>query len=584
MIGQAGNIWAMFQRFDSWLHSGSIRRQTGQIFNLFALLVLVLGAVSTIGTVRIEQRSAALSNLTDVAFLTANMTRQVTLSKDNMGAYRARGYELELIELSIAQARNAVEMNSKLAGYADSFDSHYLNQVTSLDADLRNIEVLLGEVRDAPRDVVGQEAFLGPRYDALDTTIKKVVALREDAAGRVATYSGEGRAEIQILIAALITCGMVALGLVFLGKRLVANRVTDPITQISQASDRIANGETQLELPGSDRADEIGVLVSALNTMQQAQRDTAELAQREHEREIARQQEAQRERDESRRQHSELLQTLADQFEETVSDVATEVATASNQMHSAAIELSKHVDASSASVSEANSSLKDASVGITGAAAASDEFALSISEVSHQATTSSQSARKAADAVGNANDTVAALTGAADRISQIIEVIAGIANRTNLLALNASIEAARGGESGRGFAVVASEVKELAIQTGRATQEVEVLIHQMQESTGDSVSALALVAEQVIAVETTATSIAAAVDQQAVAGQDLAQSIDMAARNTRSVSETVDGVDQVSLISGATASEVQASSANLTSQAALLREQVSAFLREVRAA
>ena len=574
----------MLQRIDGWLQAGSIRSQTGRVFNLFALLVLVLGAVATVGTIRIEQRSEALSDVTDVAFLTANMTRQVTLSKDNMGAYRARGFDPEILKLSVEHARNAVEMNTHLSGYTDSFDAQYASQVAELDGELRNIEVLLDEIRDAPRDVVETEAFLGPRYDAFDATIAKVVALRDDMAGRVEELAIRGQSEIQFLLIALVICGAGALGLVMFGKRLVANRVIEPIAQISDASDRIAKGETELELPGASRDDEIGVLVSALNVVQKAQRDAAELAKQEHQREIENQLEIQRERDEHARKQSALLQSLAEQFEQTVGDVATEVATASGQMHAAAIELSKHVEASSASFSEANTNLKQASVGITSAAAASDEFALSISEVSRQASSSSDSARKAAQAVGNADQTVAALTGSAEKISQIIEVIAGIAHRTNLLALNASIEAARGGEAGRGFAVVASEVKELAIQTGRATQEVETLIRHMQESTHESAEALGLVSKEVIALEQTALAIASAVDQQAVSGQELAKSIEVAAHNTRSVSATVDGIDQVSLVSGATAAEVQMSSANLSSQASLLREQVSKFLAEVRAA
>lgn len=574
----------MVQRFDRWLQRGSIPLQMGRIFNLFALLVVILGTFAMIGAVRMEQRSSALSELTDMAFLTAQMTRQVTLSKDNMGAYRARGYDAETIALSIDQARSAVEMNAQLRKSAVAVDAEYLAQIDELDVELRNVEKLLTEVRDAPRDIVEQESFLGPRYDALDTTIGKVVAVRDKAAVQVADYSGQGLQEIHALIAALVVGILTALGLVLLGKKIVSRRVVEPIAQISGTSERIAMGETDHDIPGADRDDEIGRLAVALNVLRNVQYEVVQNAKAEHERELAMQRELQEEREEQQRKQSALLNSLADRFEKTVGDVATEVAGTSNQMHAAAVELSSHVDASSQTVADANGNLKQASAGITGAASATDEFAMSITEVSKQATSSSERARKAAEAAKKADDTVAGLTDSADRISQIIEVIAGIAQRTNLLALNASIEAARGGEAGRGFAVVASEVKELAVQTSRATDEVEALIRDMQSATGESAAALGQISEEVIALEATAMAIATAVDQQAVAGQDLARSIDLAARNTATVSATIDDVSRVSMTSGTTAAQVRESSAHLTEQSTKLREQVTQFLQQVRAA
>ncbi|MEL7188885.1 MAG: methyl-accepting chemotaxis protein [Pseudomonadota bacterium] len=574
----------MRQRFEDWILKGSIQSQTGRVFNLIALVVIILGAIGTIGTFRIEQRSAALSDVTDVAFLTANMNRQITLAKDNMGAYRARGYDAETIALGIEQARSVVEMNQELRQSAGVFGPDYLAKVSAIDANIRKVEGLLVEVRDAPLDVVEKESFLGPRYDALDTTIAQVVVLREEAAERVGNYSGEGQVAIQSTIIALVAGVIIALGLVILARTLVSRRVIEPIADISGVSERIALGETELVIPWGEREDEIGQLSSSLSVLRSVQQDAAEQARNEHKRELQRQREIEAEREASRSRQAEMLKSLAENFEQSVADVAHEVASTSDQMCAAADELTRTVDASSNTVSEANANLKQASDGITGAAAATDEFSLSINEVSRQATSSSERAQRAAQAAHEADKTIAGLTASADEISQIVEVIAGIAQRTNLLALNASIEAARGGETGRGFAVVASEVKELASQTGKATEEVERLIREMQSATDNSASALSRISEEVVALESTATVIASAVDQQAIASQDLAQSIDLAARNTQTVSSTIDEVSTVSRASGATAAQVLESSSGLSTQARILREQVGKFLDQVRAA
>lgn len=120
------------------------------------------------------------------------------------------------------------------------------------------------------------------------------------------------------------------------------------------------------------------------------------------------------------------------------------------------------------------------------------------------------------------------------------------------------------------------------MQTSRATEQVAEQIRTMQDTTGASVSALRSIAAEVQQLESTAVSIASAVDQQSVAGQDLARSIDLAARGTEQVASTIKEVRELSISTGTAASQVLDSSTALEQQASTLRTQVDRFLAKVR--
>lgn len=378
------------------------------------------------------------------------------------------------------------------------------------------------------------------------------------------------------VLSTLTMIGIVALMIVtFVATRTIFD-FTSTLKRISSAMGRLAIGSTDIEIPGLGRNDEIGEMAQFLDV---SRRGTLKIQ------EMRAEQAGQiKERDEIHEQQHLQLQELASKFEQTVGEVVGGVSAAASQLQSTASSMAAAAEQSAAQTGEVAKAMEEASSGVTAAAAASDEFAMSIGEISRQASNSAELARKASGAAGEADNTISALSESAEQVGKIVEMISTIAQRTNLLALNASIEAARGGEAGRGFAVVASEVKELASQTSRATEEVAEQIRAIQASTGNSVAALRSISEQIEQLESTAVSIAAAVDQQSVAGQDLARSIDLAARSTDLVSDNVAQVRESSLATGAAASQVLTSATELEGQATVLRHQVEDFLAHVRSA
>jgi methyl-accepting chemotaxis protein len=381
--------------------------------------------------------------------------------------------------------------------------------------------------------------------------------------------------------------GLLLLGAVilYLGLRYLSTDFASKIKQISEYMQRLTEGDYDFKIEAPRRKDEIGEMLISLRRFQRATIRFRQWAKERHERaekDALQQEEREREREEAEAKKAEVLSNLAGHFERTVGDIVSGVAAASAQLQTTASSMANSADESTQRTSQVSKSMEEANAGATAAAAASDEFAMSIGEISRQAASSAELARQATDSAKEADGTISALSDSAEQVGQIVELIQTIAQRTNLLALNASIEAARGGEAGRGFAVVASEVKELAMQTSRATDEVAEQIRAMQDTTGASVSALRKIAGQIEQLETTAVSIASAVDQQSVAGQDLARSIDIAATSTDEVSTHIADLRELSLTTGAAASQVLSSATDLENQAQTLSAQADVFVKSVR--
>ncbi|MDD4912388.1 MAG: methyl-accepting chemotaxis protein [Sideroxydans sp.] len=248
------------------------------------------------------------------------------------------------------------------------------------------------------------------------------------------------------------------------------------------------------------------------------------------------------------------IHAVADQISKTASDVATEAANVADA--------SKDMAATSADIA------KNCQLAASGATRAS-ESARSGAEVVDNAI---KVMREIADTVQESSHTVARLGERSTQIGTIIGSIKEIAEQTNLLALNAAIEAARAGEQGRGFAVVADEVRKLAERTTTATREISEMITNIQGETGQAVSAMERGMNQVQTGSAEAgrsgealreilsqiNAVADQVRQIAAAAEEQTKSTGSISKNIETIRETIHITSQESAASAVAANEMNA--------------------------
>ncbi|UWZ37974.1 methyl-accepting chemotaxis protein [Dactylosporangium roseum] len=171
--------------------------------------------------------------------------------------------------------------------------------------------------------------------------------------------------------------------------------------------------------------------------------------------------------------------------------------------------------------------------------AAIEELNNSVGDIAGGASKAAALAHSAVGVTEAANRTVAQLGRSSEEIGDVVKLITSIAGQTNLLALNATIEAARAGEAGRGFAVVANEVKELSLETARATEKIIRQVDAIQNDSGGAASAIEEIAEVISRISDYSASIASAVEEQTSTTNEMARNVNDAAASAADIAENI---------------------------------------------
>src|SRR4029077_15196033 len=252
-------------------------------------------------------------------------------------------------------------------------------------------------------------------------------------------------------------------------------------------------------------------------------------------------------------------------------------------MKSTAVTLSAASNHTSQCAESAVAASHEASTGVRTAAGAGDELSSSIAEIARQITQTNTVVRMAVDEAQATNGEMNTLAVTARKIGDIVKLIQTIAEQTNLLALNATIEAARAGEAGRGFAVVASEVKSLAVQTAKATEAIVGQILAVQGSTTSAVDSIRRITQRMHEIQHYTSGVAASIEQQNAATSNISSNAASAARAAETMAHVPGEVAGAAAKTHTSAEVVLGTSRTVETAMADLSRHIEAFLNGVAA-
>jgi methyl-accepting chemotaxis protein len=553
---------------------------------LVGVMALLIAAVSAVGLYAIEGMSDQqdiMSESSGEALLGSQLDQNITAL--NRSEYRISSDPsadtVKEVEDSVNEQRKLVDGHMaslfKTAGpdqqkMLEGIEENYKTYIQELEETLSIAHAVGSSVTlsDAQRKLTDSVRSSHQVADKLQAAVREYSDYSDNMSDTAVQHAASMASSIQMTMIAISAIGII--GGIILGFLLATFGISKPIAASIANLTRLAKGDLQVDIFGTQRGDEIGEIAGALRIF----KDTAIKAE-----EMRAEQAQEQERKEARQR---AVDGFIKNFEQSVSGLLGILASAATEMRSTAESMSATAEETSRQSTAVAAASEQASTNVQTVASAATELSSSIEEISRQVGQSMTIAGQAVDEATRTNGQVKGLADAAQKIGNVVELINDIASQTNLLALNATIEAARAGEAGKGFAVVASEVKSLANQTAKATEEIAAQIQSMQQATSDAVGAIAGISGTISKVSEISTTIASAVEEQGAATQEIARNVQQAAAGTTEVSNNIGGVTQAASQTGAASTQVLSTASELAKQSEVLRGEVDQFLANIRAA
>jgi len=309
------------------------------------------------------------------------------------------------------------------------------------------------------------------------------------------SYLEEFTAPVKTVRNTIMLIGLACLAVSILMAFFLARTITGPVQELLVVAGAVTKGDVSQKVDVRTR-DEIGELGHSFNGMVDYLQEAATAADRIANNDLTVKVEPRSERDSFGHSLKKMVSNLSQmirQLRENAHEVVTaaaEIAATSEQMSRGASEQSTQIEKVSGAVESMSAAIIEAARNAGSATDTSRGAAENAGQGGEIVSQTIAGMQRITQVVQSSSKSIGALATSADKIGEIVTVIDDIADQTNLLALNAAIEAARAGEQGRGFAVVADEVRKLAERTGKATGEISDMIKSVQQQTGDAVKSM----------------------------------------------------------------------------------------------
>ncbi|MDC0661468.1 methyl-accepting chemotaxis protein [Marinobacter sp. SS21] len=530
-----------------------------KILAMAGALLMLLVLVSSYGIIKVTKVGNELHTVSTEDMPLVELMTEVTIKQLEKSILIERG--LRLADIPLAEGQSLGQIEARVTELAQDIDRQILaareliaralvhaptpeiaEEIRSLTSDLESVEqehkafeqevsALFGEINSGQlAKAVAHAQEMEQAQTTLDHHLEAILlGIEQMTHHALETVEQDEQAALQGMIG--LSLVSVVLGITI--GLLLARSITGPLKTAVNAANALSEGDLTMDIQVTSR-DETGQLLQAMKNMIAQLRDmileinhsTAQLAS-------------------SAEELSNITQQTSEQVEEQ-QQALSQTAAATHQMTATVGEVARSASQAAEATQNADQATRNGQLVVNGTREAISSLANDIQSASGK---------------------IAQLERESDNVGTILDVIRTIAEQTNLLALNAAIEAARAGEQGRGFAVVADEVRSLAAKTQHSTEEIDQMIARLQKEAKESVTtmeagrrgaadtveqaarahgALEEISGFMTVISDMNTQIASAAEQQNAAADDITRSIDAIAQSSQ---QTAQGSQQTAVAS-----------------------------------